>query len=271
MKGETSMGSDLEALCEGIRSWNGTLDAAQALRKPVTALEAPRGKGETPDQRALFAIWSAYAKKRPERLLVDPETEPLEARMYGPFLGDRDMGTWPWHDPYSIDDADAVRWLKVLGPHAPADDPDVMAFVRLLHAARRRELWVPASIAYAELACRNEAVLGELRREFERLYPEGLPPSWPSSGLVAPGKSRSKPASSKRPKLDREGAGTEDTAHASRHVIHTLASWAARGGDEALVPGFSAAKLARTSARRSGTPSMSCARSAPSSPGPKAT
>ena len=37
--------------------------------------------------------------------------------MFGCFLGDPQMGKWPWLDPLTIADDAAVRWLPLLAVH----------------------------------------------------------------------------------------------------------------------------------------------------------
>ncbi len=221
----------MNALLAGIRSWDGTVAAAQPLRDEVRALGQPNSEGADVGGRALLAVASAYRRQKPDRLRFDPASEVDACRIIGPFLGDPAMGKWSWHDPLTIKDVDAVRWLPLVSAFGPADDPSILKFVFEIFGARRRLLWVPASRALAVLARRGESARSVLSSEWGRCFPSGLPERWPNGALSD----------------DRRAPESPGMRHRMRHVLHAAAAFLSVGGEPQLLPGFEVRALAAMS------------------------
>ncbi len=211
----------LEALVAALEAWDGRLETARAIRASVRELPDPRRKPNGVAERAIFVARSAYASKgglgRPEKLAADVEF----ARRVGPFVGDPELGSWPFHAPLRISDAEAIAWLPVVGRFAPPDD-QVRAFVEVMFRTRKRDTWVPASHALAALALRDEKSRERLAQAFADLWPNGLPTRWPSGKLTT----------------------AAERVHDARHVLHAACAFLAAGGDAAVVKQLDASKLA---------------------------
>lgn len=220
--------SSLEALVAQVESWDGSLDSAKSLRSRVRNLPDPRRKPNGPAERAIFTARSGYLNRsgvgRPEKLAADLEL----ARRVGPFVGDPDLGPWPFHDAVRISDEDAVAWLPIVGRFAAADEHS-RDFVEVMFRTRRRATWMPASLAFAAMAMRDEAMRGRLSAAFRESFPSGLPPKWPQGRLVS-GSARA-------------GEKVEDPVHEARHALHAACAYLAAGGDPKDAGGLSAEKL----------------------------
>jgi len=222
--GDPEIRQRLERLLDGIGRWGGDLATAGELRETARGLSAPRRRPETDDERVLFVVLNAYARKKPERLIRYLVDDPSRVRIAGPFVGDPEMGTWPHVDPLRIDESDAVDVLELLKAGAVADAA-ARSLAWTMFDTRKRGSWVPASSALASMGQRDSEIREEIGRRWRDWFPSGLPDAWPPAGLAA---------------LVLAGAaeGRGPAVHSIRHLLHLASGTVAIGGDEATVAGF---------------------------------
>jgi hypothetical protein len=220
----------LSVLAARAASWDGTAKAAHALRDELRELEGVRQKGGTPGEQALLSARSGYRKRRPPDL-ARAACDPSWARALAPFVGDPEMGAWPFHQPLTIDDDVAAGWLRVLA-HGAVVDAALRTFVITMFRVRRRQVWIPASFALAKLAQRDDKLLALLLERWRESFPKGLPAKW--SGEVLARAPRRKAARGDDP----------DHAHAARHVFHAACAWLAASTAGVTLDGLAAADFA---------------------------
>jgi hypothetical protein len=196
------MNSDLADIVKEIRAWNGSKDVALALRAKVKRLE--EGAPGNDDAASLvMKICSAYKKHEPKKLYGALSVQ-ATAQLCTPFIGDQEMGEWPFHDPERLDDEKILFWLRHLPPTTLATD-DLRNFLQTAFLLRRRTLWVPASRSLGAMAVRDRDLESYLLDEWTACFPKGLTATW-SSG--------------------QEKAG----AHRRRHVLHAACVYCGHGG-----------------------------------------
>lgn len=201
-------------------SWDGGADSARRLRERAKALPAVRGQLEGDPERVLQRVRGCYADRR----LLSVTTVAAAPALYGPFLGDPDLGAWPFHDPLHIADDEARAWLEVLGAACAVDEP-IRRFVDVTFRVRRRAVWVAAAEALALMARRDDGARATLAGHWKRCYPAGLPKAWPQRALwVAP--------------AGMDAPEAKATRHLARHVLAAACRFTAAGGtlDPALDP-----------------------------------
>jgi hypothetical protein len=135
---------------------------------------------------------------------------------FGPFLADKALGACPYHDLDAIGDADLRIWLAVAA-YAHAPSPEMIAFVDMALQTIRRETWVPAARAIAQLASRDATCRDLLQRYWLAHYPAELPNKWGALlGLPSTGG-----------KGQAEKAEPLGGRHMRRHMIATMCAWKA--------------------------------------------
>lgn len=208
----------LAALARDVAAWDGTDEAAAAFRARLPLLPALKGPPNTPDEGFLARINGLYRKREP--IGIGEALKEAGAKLRAPFIGDPQMGAWPFHDALYVDDDAAAQWLSVFSSPHVIDEP-LRAFVRTMFAARRRELWVPAAEVLGGQARRDERSRAFLEQTWNECFPKGLPALWPAGALL--------------PK------GTKADSHFARHLLSAACAFVVQGGD---LPGFDARRLA---------------------------
>jgi hypothetical protein len=216
----TSDDTLFEDLLQSILTWDGTLAGATPLRAAAASVEAPRRKANSERERALMAVCTAYRKRDPGRLVVDPEAAPATAVIYGPFLGDQAIGRWPHLNPATITTDQAKQWLPLVSRFGTPDDTATVAAIWKLFRRRPRRLWQPASRAMACLATRSASARQRLVAEWSEVMPGGLPRNWEPQGLVP-----------HVPARDDATRSSLDRVHRARHVLHAMCAYAGLHGD----------------------------------------
>jgi hypothetical protein len=207
----------LDALARSLQAWDLSPEAAASLRKSLAGLSAPHRKPATAAERAVLLAASAWARKTP------PSIQRLEANggelasLFGPFIGAAELGRWPFSDPERISDDEAARWLPLVGKHALVTE-ETFRFVVQMFGVRRREVWVPAARALAEMALRDERPCELLRASWSAADDHGFPSSRRQHSVTSP-----------------------------RHLLVAAAAWLARGGAPGVVGGLTAELVARPS------------------------
>lgn len=148
------------------------------------------------------------------------------------FVGDRELGDWPFHHPELISEGDAANWLDWLARpdcRAVVDD-DLMQFVRVFFRTRRRGTWIPASRALARMATSEMRAAQEVRTLWSQWRP----------GAKAV-QTADEPPTTEDGDDDQAIMAHLDRAnarHLERHVIHLACAWTALGGPSADLEGF---------------------------------
>ncbi|MEQ1503281.1 MAG: hypothetical protein ABMB14_13675 [Myxococcota bacterium] len=221
-----SGGSD--DLAARLLGWDGSAEAAHALRAEVAAIGELRPKGAVPPgTRALAKAADLYRSRDPSPrglgawILKDGNAD--EARALAPLIGDPALGRWPYLDPLALSEADTVTWARVLAALRPVVDDAIRRFVRVAFLVRRRQTWPSACRAWAALAIGDAGLREALRETWARCLP-AVGDKWPKTGLskveLGPG-----------------------TAHLVRHTLFLGCCWRALGGDPAIA-GLDGTKLA---------------------------
>jgi hypothetical protein len=229
-KQPTSGACDYLELGTQLRDWDGELASATTLRERIRTFPAPQRQGECDEERTVMKLVSTW-KKRDRNKLARLATEDGLAPLLLPLLGDPALAPWPYADPFSIPDDEAITWLRALRACGLVNEP-MRRFARVLFGTRRRATWIPAADALAELAIRDAETLGFLAAEWRRWFPAGLPTKWPGHGLGA----------------EVEAIGTrKHQVHRPRHILRAVCSWLARGGVPAVSTGIEGISVARFS------------------------
>jgi hypothetical protein len=211
----------LAAACAGMPKEKGG-PVSPAERHALAAIELYRvtSGGEA-------APWSRVTSRVRDVELADGSrhmelTSPQDGErleFLGPFLADKALGATAYHDLDAIGDADLRIWLAVAA-YAHAPSPEMIAFVDMALQTIRRETWVPAARAIAQLASRDATCRDRLQRYWLAHYPAELPSKWgallglPSKG----GKGQAEKDEMAEPLGGR---------HMRRHMIATMCAWKA--------------------------------------------
>jgi hypothetical protein len=207
-----------------LEAWDGSPAAAMQLREMAASGLVHPGPQPSAAGRALQMAAHAYRTGQvpsPRRLSSTPEL----AAQFAPFLGDGQMGRWPFEDPVRIGDEDAAAWLATLriaghNRGLVCDEP-MREFVHVFFRARPRELWMEAARTLATLALTDGELREWLSSSVRGSFPNGLPDRWTKG-------------------LSREAGGK----HAARHALFAGFAFLAAGGSPLAVAGFSGASLA---------------------------
>ena len=211
----------LPTLLAAVQTWDRSPSSADQLRAFAAqmALDATAGKAAPGDEQVLADLVKAYPAKDPATPApASPITLSKAERcgkLLAPFLGDPKLGTWPYEDPFGLDDALAARWLRVLAPSAVVDDR-ARTLVTVLFGTRIRSVWVPAAEALGAFALRDEPSRAQLQALWAQSFPGGLKPGWPG-GRIWGGQAV-------------DGVDGTTMGHRARHVLAAAAAFVGGGG-----------------------------------------
>lgn len=196
--------------------------ASAAERHALAAIELYRatiGGEAAPWSRVTSRVRDVELADGSHHLEVATPEDGERLEFLGPFLADKALGACPYHDLDAIGDADLRIWLTVAAyAHSPSDE--LIAFVDMALQTIRRETWVPAARAIAQLASRDATCRELLQRYWSAHYPAELPKKW-GALLGSPptgGKSKAENAEKVQPLGGR---------HMRRHMIATMCAWKA--------------------------------------------
>lgn len=237
--------AELEALATDLQTCLQGQGNAAALRERTRMLarlsrpQKSKGQKVPPDisnaaVNALREAKLAYQRRSPFRIGALLH----HGNLLDVFVGDRELGDWPFHHPDVIADEDARNWLDWLArPDCRAViDEDLRQFVRVFFRTRRRSTWLPASRALARMATRDGEAAEEVRNLWKRWCPGAPPPSESPGSAVAPAPDSDAAIQAHLDQVNR--------SHLRRHVIHLACAWTAFSENAVDLDGFDPAFLA---------------------------